>query len=89
MKEPTKPTKLFQFMFKKVPAPATPGLVEASSEPMAVKVAERWCTLNNARFIGGSVRPHILADESILNVSIEPEAEPLPDPVSATTAVNG
>jgi hypothetical protein len=73
--------------YKKVPAPATQGIVEASSEIMAIKVAERWCMLNNARFIGGSVRSEVLANESILKVSIEAQPEPLPDPITATTDV--
>lgn len=78
----------WQITYKKSPAPATSGTIEASSEAMAVRVAERWCALNNARFIGGSVRPDILADESILSVPIGPEVEPLPDLITATTVAN-
>ncbi len=81
--------KRWQIMYKRNPAPATPGIIEASSEAVAVRVAERWCALNNARFIGGSVKPEVLADESILKISIEPEvAEALPDAVASTTAAH-
>lgn len=79
----------FQFTYKKSPAPATTGIVDASSERLAVMVADRWCAINGARFIGGSVKSEVLADESILKISIEPEAEPLPDAVASTTTVHG
>ena len=79
----------WQFSYKKNPQPVTSGTVEATSERIAVMVAEKWCALNGARFIGGSVRSDVLADESILKISTEPEAFELPSAVEATTLVNG
>ena len=77
--------KVWRFRYKKGPAPVTTGDFEASNERIAIAAAAHWCVLNNARFIGGSVEPAILFDESILKTSIEPEAAALPDPVTATT----
>ncbi len=76
----------WKLTYKKVPAPATTDIIEASSEALAVRIGEKWCALNNARYIG--VKPEILADERLLNISTEPEVEPLPDAIEATTAQN-
>jgi hypothetical protein len=88
MAEPKIKMQIWQAMLKKLPGPAFPGLFEARDERHACLVAQKYADLNNTRFIGGSVKPYILADESILLIKTEPEEEPIPDAVSATTAVN-
>ncbi len=79
----------WQFVYKKPPAPAMTGRIKASNERMAVLVAAKWCLLNNSRFIGGSVKPDVLADESILRLPDGPiDTEPSMDAMAATTAIN-
>lgn len=79
-------SEYWQFVYKKPPQAATTGRIKARDERWAVLVASKWCVLNNARFIGGSVQPDILADESILKLSDQPEdVLPSMDAIQATT----
>jgi hypothetical protein len=77
---------LWSFYYHKGPAPKN-GLVRARDERTAMLVATKWCVLNQCR-PPASVQPYILADESILQVSTDPQGEELPGAIQATTESN-
>ena len=87
MKETKTNVPMWTFYYHRGPAPKY-GTVEARDEGIALKVATKWCWLNGGR-PPASVQPFILATEAILSEPMpSAEAEPMPDPVQATTAVN-
>lgn len=78
---------LWQFTYHRGPAPLT-AVVRASSEDLAMAVATKWCRSKGYR-PQSSVRPMIVADESILDPVKETPvaAAEIPTAVQATTAV--
>lgn len=77
---------LWQFLYHRGPAPLS-AVCQASSDVKAMEVATAWCRKNNFR-PPASVRPFIVADESILREASGPEPLPIPDAVGATTGVH-
>lgn len=77
---------LWSFIYHRGPASLT-GIVRASSEAKAIEVVDRWCRNNNFR-PPASVRPMVVADESILGEPVKEQPKPVPTAVEATTAVS-
>ena len=78
--------QLWQFNYKKGPAPMT-SIVRASSEERAYLVAQRWCEKQGYR-APAAVRPMIVADESTLLETAPPAVRSgVTDPIGATTRV--
>lgn len=77
--------QIWTFGYKKNPQPATTACVAGENEAEAVRVAQRWCEINNARFFG-SVRPFVVAGpEILLHAAVAPVPESA-EPVPATNA---
>lgn len=78
---------IWQFRYHRGPASLEGQVETATNDPtLGLKVASAWCLKNGCR-PPASVRPFMLADESILIGFKFPgeTEEPLPDAVAATT----
>lgn len=73
-------SRLWQFRYKIGQNPVESAIVEAKNVDYAERIARKWCEtqgtgLRPCRYV--SVRPFIIADESIL-VPSQPEIKPAP-----------
>ncbi len=67
---------IWRIRYRRAPAGAQDGFVEAGTKEKAEAVAQAYCDAQlGCRFVAGSAQPMILADESLLAKPAESKAK--------------